>query len=192
MSAPSSSLQAQDHRPKQRGRCDHRRHCHPGGAGASVAWPICAPAASASGYEITAKINKADGLGVGTDVRISGIKIGNITGFTLDPNNFLVTVHMNIRNEVKIPTDASFAGNANGHPGQPVCRHPARRRQHQYRARWRHRQCGRFDRPLGHHQPLHGAFIPVVRLHRSPAPQRRHSKARRHPREGPFCPPVLS
>jgi phospholipid/cholesterol/gamma-HCH transport system substrate-binding protein len=42
-------------------------------------------------------------------VRISGIKIGNITGFTLDPNNFLVTVHMTIKDDVKIPTDSSFA-----------------------------------------------------------------------------------
>jgi phospholipid/cholesterol/gamma-HCH transport system substrate-binding protein len=64
---------------------------------------------ASSGYEVTAKINKADGLGIGTEVRISGIKIGSITGFTLDPNNFLVTVHMNIRDDVKIPTDSSMA-----------------------------------------------------------------------------------
>jgi phospholipid/cholesterol/gamma-HCH transport system substrate-binding protein len=62
-----------------------------------------------SGYEITAKIDKADGLGVGTDVRLAGFKIGSITSFSLDPNNFLVTVHMNIHNDVKIPTDSSLA-----------------------------------------------------------------------------------
>ena len=64
---------------------------------------------SLSGYEITAKIDKADGLGVGTDVRLAGIKIGSVTSFTLDPNNFLVTVHMNIHDDVKIPTDSSLA-----------------------------------------------------------------------------------
>jgi phospholipid/cholesterol/gamma-HCH transport system substrate-binding protein len=64
---------------------------------------------SLSGYEITAKIDKADGLGVGTDVRLAGIKIGSVTSFSLDPNNFLVTVHMNIHDDVKIPTDSSLA-----------------------------------------------------------------------------------
>ena len=64
---------------------------------------------SLSGYEITARIDKADGLGVGTDVRLAGIKIGSVTSFTLDPNNFLVTVHMNIHDDVKIPTDSSLA-----------------------------------------------------------------------------------
>jgi phospholipid/cholesterol/gamma-HCH transport system substrate-binding protein len=62
-----------------------------------------------SGYEITAKIDKADGLGVGTDVRLAGIQIGSVTSFSLDPNNFLVTVHMNIHDDVKIPTDSSLA-----------------------------------------------------------------------------------
>ena len=64
---------------------------------------------SLSGYQITAKIDKADGLGEGTDVRLAGIKIGSVTGFTLDPNNFLVTVHMNIHSDVQIPTDSSLA-----------------------------------------------------------------------------------
>jgi phospholipid/cholesterol/gamma-HCH transport system substrate-binding protein len=63
---------------------------------------------SLSGYEITAKLDKADGMGVGTDVDISGIKVGDVTSLDLDPGNFLVTVHMNIRSDVKIPTDSSL------------------------------------------------------------------------------------
>ena len=46
---------------------------------------------SLSGYEVLARLPKVDGLGVGTDVRVSGIKVGNVTDMVLDPNSFLVT-----------------------------------------------------------------------------------------------------
>jgi len=63
---------------------------------------------SLSGYEVNARLAKVDGLGIGTDVRISGIKVGTISGLTLDPANYLVTVHMRIRDDIKIPTDSSL------------------------------------------------------------------------------------
>lgn len=62
---------------------------------------------SLSGYEINAKIPKADGLSVGTDVRLAGIKIGTVSDLTLDPKTYLVTVHMNIRDDIKLPVDSS-------------------------------------------------------------------------------------
>jgi phospholipid/cholesterol/gamma-HCH transport system substrate-binding protein len=62
---------------------------------------------SLSGYELNAKLSKVDGLGVGTDVRLAGIKIGSVTDLTLDPKTYLATVHMNIRDDIKIPADSS-------------------------------------------------------------------------------------
>jgi phospholipid/cholesterol/gamma-HCH transport system substrate-binding protein len=62
---------------------------------------------SLSGYDINVRLAKADGLGIGTDVRISGIKVGSVSDLTLDPKTYLVTVHMNIRDDIKIPTDSS-------------------------------------------------------------------------------------
>ena len=47
---------------------------------------------SLSGYEINAKLPKADGLAVGTDVRLAGIKVGTVSDLTLDPKTYLVTV----------------------------------------------------------------------------------------------------
>ncbi len=64
-------------------------------------------AGTLSGYEINAKMPKVDGLSVGTDVRLSGIKIGTVTALTLDPVNYLVTVHMNVRDDIKLPVDSS-------------------------------------------------------------------------------------
>lgn len=61
-----------------------------------------------SGYEIQARLDKVDGLGAGTDVRLAGVKIGSVSDLTLDPKTYLVTVHMTIRNDVKIPDDSSL------------------------------------------------------------------------------------
>jgi len=62
---------------------------------------------SVSGYEINAKLPKADGLAIGTDVRLAGIKVGTVSYLTLDPKTYLVTVHMNIREDIKLPLDSS-------------------------------------------------------------------------------------
>ena len=45
---------------------------------------------------------------MGTDVRLSGIKIGSVSDLTLDPNNFLVTIHMDIGKDIQIPEDSSM------------------------------------------------------------------------------------
>ncbi len=63
---------------------------------------------SLSGYELQARLPQVDGLGIGTDVRLAGIKIGSISDLTLDPKSYMATVHMNIRNDIKIPTDSSL------------------------------------------------------------------------------------
>ena len=53
-----------------------------------------------SGYEVNARLAKADGLAVGTEVRLAGIKVGSVSGLILDPKTYLVTVQMDIRNDV--------------------------------------------------------------------------------------------
>src|SRR5690242_12624850 len=63
---------------------------------------------SLSGYEINARLPKADGLAVGTEVRLAGIKVGTVSDLTLDPRTYLVTVHMNIEHDVKLPVDSSI------------------------------------------------------------------------------------
>lgn len=67
-----------------------------------------------SGYEIQARVPRVDGLGVGTDVRLAGIKIGTVSDLTLDPKTYLVTMHMNVRNDVKIPVNSSLMVTSTG------------------------------------------------------------------------------
>jgi phospholipid/cholesterol/gamma-HCH transport system substrate-binding protein len=68
----------------------------------------------AGGYELNARLPKVDGLGVGTEVRLSGIKVGTVTDLALDPRNYLVTVHMNIEKGVQVPTDSSILVTSSG------------------------------------------------------------------------------
>ena len=63
---------------------------------------------SLSGYQVNARLAKADGLAAGTDVRLAGVKIGSVTDLSLDPKTYLVTVRMNIRDDIKLPTDSSI------------------------------------------------------------------------------------
>jgi phospholipid/cholesterol/gamma-HCH transport system substrate-binding protein len=58
-----------------------------------------------SGYEVTAAFDRVDGIRDGSDVRISGIKVGSIVSQTLDPQSYLAVVRMTIDPTVKLPTD---------------------------------------------------------------------------------------
>jgi len=60
---------------------------------------------SVTGYELSARFFKIGGLGKGSDVRISGIKIGTVLENRLDPVTFDAVVVMSIRADVKLPTD---------------------------------------------------------------------------------------
>jgi len=60
-----------------------------------------------SGYEITAAFSKIDGLETGSPVKISGVKVGQVIGFTLDEANYRAIVRMNIKNGINIPADTA-------------------------------------------------------------------------------------
>jgi phospholipid/cholesterol/gamma-HCH transport system substrate-binding protein len=59
-------------------------------------------------YDINARLAKVDGLDIGTDVRLLGVSVGKVSHLDLDPANYLVTVHMSIRDGITIPSDSSL------------------------------------------------------------------------------------
>lgn len=59
-------------------------------------------------YPLTARFSRVDGLNNGTEVRLSGIRIGTVSALTLDPKTYLAIVHMSINHDVKIPDDSSI------------------------------------------------------------------------------------
>ena len=58
-----------------------------------------------SGYEVQARFDRVDGVTAGTDVRISGIKIGTVIDQRLDTDRYLAIARMSIDPRVKLPTD---------------------------------------------------------------------------------------
>jgi phospholipid/cholesterol/gamma-HCH transport system substrate-binding protein len=60
-----------------------------------------------SGYELMTKMPRVDGIAVGTDVKLAGVKIGSVSALTLDPKDYRVAVHMDVQPMVKIPDDSS-------------------------------------------------------------------------------------
>lgn len=64
---------------------------------------------SLSSYEINAVLGHADGLAAGTDVKIAGVKIGRITEVDLEPGTYRVKLTMEIRSDIKIPTDSKLS-----------------------------------------------------------------------------------
>ena len=62
---------------------------------------------SADGYRLEAEFGSVSGLNVGDDVRLSGIKIGQIVGQELDPDTYTARVIMQINPDIRLPSDSS-------------------------------------------------------------------------------------
>jgi phospholipid/cholesterol/gamma-HCH transport system substrate-binding protein len=60
-------------------------------------------------YELTAAFRKAEGLVVGGDVRVAGVKVGTVSSLTLDPQTFRALARMSIDKDVKLPEDSDAA-----------------------------------------------------------------------------------
>lgn len=60
-----------------------------------------------SGYAIRADFDNASGLGPGSEVRMSGVKIGTVTEQHLDADTFTAIVTMNITETISLPRDTS-------------------------------------------------------------------------------------
>lgn len=66
------------------------------------------------GYELVAQFDRVDGLEPGSDVRISGIKVGSVIDQQLNPQTFRAEVRFSMRDDVELPSDTSAAVVSNG------------------------------------------------------------------------------
>lgn len=57
------------------------------------------------GYEVVAKFERVDGLATGSDVRLSGIKVGTVFEQKLEPETYLAVVKLSIDSGIKLPVD---------------------------------------------------------------------------------------
>lgn len=57
------------------------------------------------GYSLTAKFERIDGVRLGTDVKLSGIKVGSIVGQSLDPETYQAVLTLTVESGIKLPVD---------------------------------------------------------------------------------------
>lgn len=62
-----------------------------------------------AGYELVASFDRVDGLDTGSDVRISGIKVGTVLSQSLDTETYRARVRFSVRDGVDLPADSSAA-----------------------------------------------------------------------------------
>ncbi|WP_374764586.1 outer membrane lipid asymmetry maintenance protein MlaD [Yunchengibacter salinarum] len=62
-----------------------------------------------NGYTLQARFDKIDGLTMGGDVRLSGIKVGTVVDQRIDPKTYQAVVTFSVRNGIDLPTDTAVA-----------------------------------------------------------------------------------
>ena len=67
-----------------------------------------------TGYTLTAVFSTIDGLDTGSPVKVSGVKVGQVMGFSLDPKNYRAIVSMNINDGVQLPKDTAAVIGSSG------------------------------------------------------------------------------
>jgi phospholipid/cholesterol/gamma-HCH transport system substrate-binding protein len=77
-------------------------------AGGFLAYALATSGASGvSGYPLSAEFDRIDGLTVGSDVRMAGVKIGSVTATSIDPRTYLADVGFTVQKDIQLPTDSS-------------------------------------------------------------------------------------
>ncbi|MGY9105156.1 MAG: MlaD family protein [Alphaproteobacteria bacterium] len=67
------------------------------------------PKGSAAGYALSAHFNATDGIAVGSDVLLTGIKVGQVSAREYDSKRQTVVVKMTFQNTVKIPDESTLS-----------------------------------------------------------------------------------
>jgi phospholipid/cholesterol/gamma-HCH transport system substrate-binding protein len=63
--------------------------------------------AAASGYRVSAQFDNIDGVAIGSDVRVAGIKVGTVVGQSLNPTSYQARIDMLIQSQFKLSDDTS-------------------------------------------------------------------------------------
>lgn len=61
------------------------------------------------GMEVTALFPSANGIAVGTDVRVAGLRVGSVAAQRLDPESLQAEVTLALQKDLRIPADSSAA-----------------------------------------------------------------------------------
>lgn len=67
-----------------------------------------------SGYSLSASFRSAEGITVGTDVRLAGVKVGTVTGMELNPATFRAETTISVEDGLELPDDTALVVSSEG------------------------------------------------------------------------------
>lgn len=62
----------------------------------------------------SASFRSAEGIGIGTDVRLAGVKVGSILDMELDPQTFRAETRFSVQDNVALPEDSAVVVSSEG------------------------------------------------------------------------------
>lgn len=77
------------------------------GLGNSVSTPT-------GSYALKASFRSVDGISIGTDVRLAGVKIGSVVGLDLNPQTYFADATFTVKNGIEVPDDSSVLISSEG------------------------------------------------------------------------------
>lgn len=63
--------------------------------------------AAAGSYELKASFRSVEGVNVGTDVRLAGVKVGTVSALTLNPQSFQADATLSVNADLALPDDSA-------------------------------------------------------------------------------------
>ena len=68
----------------------------------------------AGGTRLMARFDNVGSIASGADVRIAGVKVGSVTGSSIDPQTFQATLTFTVQPDIRLPTDSSATVSTGG------------------------------------------------------------------------------
>ncbi len=65
-------------------------------------------------YQLSASFRSADGVSVGTDVRLAGVKVGRVTRIVLDPETYRASAFFTVQDTIRVPDDSAISISSEG------------------------------------------------------------------------------
>jgi phospholipid/cholesterol/gamma-HCH transport system substrate-binding protein len=65
-------------------------------------------------YTLTASFRSVEGVTVGTDVRLAGVKVGTVTALALNPETFFADATLSVQDNVLLPDDSAALVSSEG------------------------------------------------------------------------------
>ncbi|WP_299082663.1 outer membrane lipid asymmetry maintenance protein MlaD [uncultured Ruegeria sp.] len=69
---------------------------------------------NSAGYELGASFRSLEGVGVGTDVRLAGVKIGTVTNVALNPDTYRADTTFSVADGILVPDDSAIVISSEG------------------------------------------------------------------------------